>query len=150
MKLSRQISEQDAATVVVEPMALIERARSAAAHAYAPYSEFPVGAAVVDDKGRVFVGVNIENASHGLTICAERVAVFSAVAAGARQIRAVALTAKRRPAISPCGACRQVLAEFCEPNALVHSDAGNGKIKTWTVGELLPAAFEPKDLLGDR
>ena len=91
---------------------LLAAARAARAAAYVPYSHFPVGAAVRADDGRIFSGCNIENASYGLTICAERVALFSAVAAGARRIAAVAVVAGAGEPAMPCGACRQTLAEF--------------------------------------
>ena len=120
---------------------LLDAARAALDHAYAPYSSFPVAAAVRDDRGRVFVGVNVENASYGLTMCAERVAVFAAVAAGARSIAAVAVTARKARAITPCGACRQVLAEFCDGATPIFADAGNGSWTTYAAGELLPHAF---------
>jgi cytidine deaminase len=92
--------------------ALLAAARRAAERAYAPYSDFPVGAAALTVDGSVVLGVNVENASFGLTICAERVAVGAAVAAGHRQLRAVAVAAPRKPGTTPCGACRQVLNEF--------------------------------------
>jgi cytidine deaminase len=121
--------------------ALLARARSALAHAYAPYSDFQVGAAVIDDAGRVHVGVNVENASYGLTTCAERVAIGAAVAAGARRIRAVAVTARRLHPITPCGACRQVIREFADEDAPVASDAEDGSLVVTTAGELLPGSF---------
>lgn len=123
---------------VIDRRKLIEKARSLLERAYAPYSKFPVSAVVVDDRGREFTGVNIENVSYGLTICAERVAIFAAVAAGAGRIEAIAITAEKRKPIMPCGACRQVMVEFCNPDAKVFSDAGGKQIVTWTVGELLP------------
>ncbi len=129
--------------------ALLEAARAAIDFAHAPYSRFPVAAAVIDDRGRVFTGVNVENASYGLTMCAERVAVFTAVASGAKRIAAIAVTAKKMRAITPCGACRQVLAEFCEPTTPVHSDGGDGRLVTTTAGELLPNAFGPDALAAD-
>jgi cytidine deaminase len=131
----------------INPDILIEKAQECLSHAYAPYSTFSVGAAVIDNHGRIFTGVNIENASYGLTICAERVAIFSAIAAGATCIEAIAVTAEKLKPITPCGACRQVMAEFCEPNTPVFSDASQGKIMKWSVGELLPEVFAPKNLL---
>src|SRR5260221_5656245 len=91
---------------------LKRRARDAARHAYAPYSNFPVGAAVLADDGNVHVGANVENASYGLAMCAERTAIFQAVARGARRIRAVAVYTSTQTVTTPCGACRQVIAEF--------------------------------------
>jgi homotetrameric cytidine deaminase len=133
-----------------DPLALLDAARAALTHAHAPYSRFAVGAAVLDDRGRVFTGANVENASYGLAMCAERVAVFSAVASGARRIVAVAVTAKSRRAITPCGACRQVLAEFCAAATPVHSDGDDGSVVTSTVGELLPRAFGADAFAGPR
>ncbi len=126
----------------VNPSTLAIAARDAAARAYCPYSNFHVGAAVLAD-GRVFSGCNVENASYGLTICAERNAIFAAIAAGARRIQAIALVcvdaADDAPAASrmPCGACRQVIAEFAPPDTPVHIEG----VGTMTVAELLPSAF---------
>ena len=129
-----------------DPEALLTAARDTLANAHAPYSQFPVAAAVLDDRGRVFTGANVENASYGLTMCAERVAIFTAIASGARGIRAIAVTARRVPAITPCGACRQVMAEFCEADTPIYSDTAGGAIATWTAGALLPNAFEASSL----
>ncbi|HEY6478364.1 MAG TPA: cytidine deaminase, partial [Polyangia bacterium] len=95
-----------------ERAALVMAARAVRGRAHAPYSKFLVGAAVRDERGRIHVGCNVENASYGLTVCAERNAVAAAVAAGARRVRAVAVVSGSRPPASPCGACRQVLAEL--------------------------------------
>ncbi len=91
---------------------LIQRAIAARLNAYAPYSNFQVGAALLGKDGRVFTGCNVENLSYGLTICAERNAICAAVAAGVRKFAAIAIVADTREPISPCGACRQVMAEF--------------------------------------
>ena len=99
--------------------ALVRRAVRAASHTYSPYSGFPVGAAVMTSSGRVFTGCNVENASYGLTVCAERAAVLAAVAAGHRRLRAVAVAAGRGQAARPCGACLQVLAEFAAPDLVL-------------------------------
>jgi homotetrameric cytidine deaminase len=121
-------------------------ALSARANAYAPYSHFTVGAAVEAAGGRYFTGANIENASYGLTICAERTAVFAAVLAGASQISAVAVTGPDGVTTPPCGACRQVLAEFGAPGVpLTYARADGGWNET-TLGDLLPAAFDPASL----
>src|SRR5215831_7376160 len=120
---------------------LVARARAALVHAYAPYSDFRVGAAVIDDRGDIHVGVNVENVSYGLTICAERTAIFAAIAAGARRISAIAVTSAKERPISPCGACRQVMAELCDPAVEVVSEDPDGALVVWTVQELLPNAF---------
>ena len=127
--------------IPIDPQKLIAQARDCIDFDYAPYSKFPVAAAVVEEEGRVFTGVNVENASYGLTMCAERVAIFAAIAAGARKIVAVAVTAKNADAVPPCGACRQVMAEFCDPEASVYRDNGSSKPIHSTVSSLLPDAF---------
>jgi len=130
----------------VSPRALIATARESLARAYAPYSKFPVAAAVVDDEGRVFTGVNVENASYGLTMCAERVAIFTAVSAGAKKLRALALTSKNGSSLMPCGACRQVMAELFDSAAPVYSDTGKERYKTTSLRDLLPKPFGADDL----
>lgn len=119
--------------------ALVELAKKARVHAYAPYSGFAVGAAVLAADGRVFVGCNIENASYGLTNCAERTAIFSAVAAGARELRALAVVADGALPCSPCGACRQVIAEFAVERIILANLKGSRRVVTKE--ELLPFAF---------
>ena len=120
---------------------LVTRARAVRARAHAPYSNFRVGAAVLDEKGRIHAGTNVENASYGLTVCAERHAVAAAVAAGAKRLRAVAVVTPTSPPGSPCGACRQVLAEFAAPDALVLLASPTGGSEETTIGELLPRSF---------
>ena len=121
---------------------LVAAARDAATRAYAAYSQFRVGAAVRAG-GQVYTGCNIENASYGLSICAERVAIFAAIAAGARAIDALAVACVDAPpgagesGVMPCGACRQVMAEFAGPDLPVHVD-GAGDFR---LAELLPHAF---------
>lgn len=110
-------------------------------NAYAPYSGFRVAAAVLDEKGRVFTGVNVENASYGLTICAERSAISAAITNGAKKITAIAVVSEKQSSISPCGACRQVIAEFADDTTLVVTEGKNGEEVRITVGELLPMAF---------
>jgi cytidine deaminase len=126
---------------------LLAAAREAAKRAYAPYSDFPVGAAVLTADGTVVTGCNVENASYGLTVCAERTAVFAAAAAGHRAIVAVAVTAPRVATVTPCGACRQVLNEF-KPRGgdlIVVLDGPDGP-QLVALADLLPRAFGPADL----
>ena len=125
--------------------ALLDAARGAAANAYAPYSRFCVGAAVLADDGRVFTAANVENASYGLTSCAERNAIFAAVCAGVRSIVAVAIHTPTGTPVSPCGACRQVIHEF-GAEAVVVSGCDTGGTRRWSMAELLPDAFGPNDL----
>ncbi|MDD5656399.1 MAG: cytidine deaminase [Elusimicrobia bacterium] len=124
---------------------LVAAAVAAQKSSYCPYSRFPVGAAVLTDSGRIYTGCNVENASYGLSICAERVAVCNAVARGRRALRAVCVVAG---AARPCGACRQVLAEFSTKDTwlyLVDLDPATGRrtITRTTVFRMLPAAFDP-------
>jgi cytidine deaminase len=123
------------------------RAIDAQQQAYAPYSKFRVGAAV-QMSGDVFVGANVENASYGLTICAERVAVFSAAIAGKHGLEAIAVCSDASPPSSPCGACRQVLLEFARDPAAVTVTAINpaGERRSWTLAELIPDGFSGREL----
>lgn len=134
--------------MTIDATALIARARECLDRAYAPYSHFRVAAALLDDQGRLFTGVNVENLSYGLSLCAERVAICSAVAAGARRITAIAITSSGADLLSPCGACRQVLAEFAAPEVPVYCDAPGGP-RRWTVSELLPHGFAAAQLGAD-
>lgn len=123
---------------------LVHRAMAVRHRAYAPYSNYAVGAAILTTDGNVFEGVNIENASYPLSICAERTALFQAVSHGKRTFRAVAVATDNGG--SPCGACRQVLSEF-GLETIVYLVDGSGEITRETsVGELLPHAFTPDDL----
>jgi|ERR1700736_190914 len=120
---------------------LLRHARAAAVRAYCRYSEFPVGAAVADAAGKIFLGCNVENASYGLTVCAERVAIFNAVANGSRPV-ALAVSCSKGDAampstLMPCGACRQVMTEFLPDDAAISVDG----VRTFRLVELLPEAF---------
>src|SRR6202050_2942991 len=118
---------------------LIDAALAARAHAFAPYSHFLVGAAVEDDSGAIHTGCNVENATYGLTVCAERVAVFKAISEGARGFTRVAVVADTENLTPPCGACRQILWEFCGDVEIVLSNLA-GKTETLRLGTLFPRA----------
>jgi cytidine deaminase len=125
---------------------LIQIAMEARRHAYAPYSHYQVGAALLATSGRIYEGVNIENAAYPVTICAERVAVFKAVSEGEREFSAIVVATVNGG--MPCGSCRQVLAEFGLETLVIIAN-GDGKIiHQASIGELLPGAFRPKDLPG--
>jgi len=124
---------------------LKEVARSASQASYSPYSQFRVGAAVLTSKGKIYSGCNIENASYGLTNCAERTAIFKAVSEGESEILAVVVYTPTENLSFPCGACRQVLNEF-GPDCVVVSIGNGEKEEIKNVRELLPASFGPKDL----
>lgn len=129
---------------------LVARATRAREHAYVPYSGFAVGAALLTRSGEVFTGCNVENASYGLTVCAERVAIFNAVARGHREFRALAVVADTEGLCSPCGACRQVMAEFGDCRVILANLRGDRT--STSVSELLPAAFHfapPGDATGE-
>lgn len=130
---------------------LVELACAAREQAYAPYSGFSVGAALLDADGRIWQGCNIENAAFGPTVCAERVALFKAVSEGVRSFEALAVAGG--PAgeeiaafTAPCGVCRQVLREFCSDGFRIILAAPDGETRTFTLGELLPQSFGPSSL----
>lgn len=122
---------------------LYQAAREAAANAYAPYSQFPVGVAVRGLSGRIYSGCNVENASYGGTVCAERNAIAAAVVAGERQFDALLVYTPQDKLTPPCGLCRQVIAEFFLPETLIYSSNHQQQIQGWTVQQLLPDAFTP-------
>jgi len=126
---------------------LVAAARNAAARAYCPYSRFSVGAAVLTDRGQIFAGCNVENASYGLTICAERNAIFQAVAhsMGDLVIRAIVVYTPTPSPTAPCGACRQVINEF-GPDSLIISVCDGPSALQLRTDELLPSAFGPSNL----
>jgi len=126
---------------------LIDAAKRARRKAYCPYSRYPVGAAVLTETGRLFTGANVENASYGLSICAERVAIFNAVTRGEKSIRAVCVVAR---SASPCGACRQVMIEFSSKETElvlvnVEGDHGRDTVNRMPMHKALPFAFDPLD-----
>ncbi|WP_071460374.1 cytidine deaminase [Bacillus massilinigeriensis] len=125
---------------------LVEKAVEAQSQAYVPYSNFKVGAAVLTESGDVFLGCNIENASYGLTNCAERTAIFKAVSEGKKRIKAIAVVGHTEGPISPCGACRQVISEFATNETKIFLANNNGDIKETTIAEILPGYFSSDDL----
>ncbi|EXJ22465.1 Cytidine deaminase [Alkalibacterium sp. AK22] len=126
---------------------LVDKATAMLDKAYVPYSHFPVGAALISKSGEVFAGCNIENASYGLSNCAERTAIFKAVSEGHTSFDYLVITGNTEGPISPCGACRQVMAEFCEADMPVLLTNKKGKVKETTVKELLPGAFQSGDMV---
>ncbi len=128
----------------VQAVILAAAARLARREAYAPYSRYRVGAAVETEDGAVFTGANVENASYGLALCAERVAIFSAVAAGHRRLRAVAVATGSKIPAAPCGACRQVMAEFGVRDVYLVGSRGAPRRRRFR--DLLPHAFTARDL----
>lgn len=126
--------------------ALFERAVEASKYAYSPYSNVKVGACVLDDQGRMHSGCNVENASYGLTQCAERNALANAISTGmpASQANTILIYAEGFEVLTPCGACRQVMSELLPQDATVISCVSDTQSKSWTVGELLPDPFKLK------
>lgn len=133
-----------------EFLALQEAAKDAFNNAYAPYSNFHVGAAALTTSGKIVKGCNVENASYGLTVCAERNCLAQGVISGERKFSAIVIYTNQEKLTPPCGACRQVIVEFLSPEALVIAVNHNNEQKKWTVNELLPNAFTPKDLLENK
>jgi cytidine deaminase len=126
---------------------LIKRAKQARENAYVPYSKFKVGASVLNSDGEVYVGCNIENASYGLSNCAERTAIFKAVSNGKRDLKAIAIVADVEEGLCmPCGACRQVMAEFMDNEGVVICANTDGDYKIYTVEDMLPGAFTGKSM----
>jgi cytidine deaminase len=128
-----------------ERRSLIDLANEARRRAYAPYSNYPVGAALRTKSGRVFTGVNVENAAYPTGMCAERTAVFKAVSEGEREFEVIAVVTDNGG--SPCGACRQVLAEFGQDTIVLIANAEGTLLQETTVKELLPGAFTPEHLM---
>jgi cytidine deaminase len=130
----------------VEDKELIALAGKARLGAYAPYSEYPVGAALLTPSGKVYTGCNVENAVYGLAMCAERTAAFQAVCDGERKFTAIAVVTRNGG--TPCGSCRQVLSEFGPHMRVILADA-SGNHRAYTLDELLPDSFGPRDLVTD-
>ena len=128
----------------MDDKALVEAAKKAREFSYSPSSKFAVGAAVLTRSGKVYGGCNIENASYGITNCAERTAIFRAVSEGEREIVALAIVADSKRPVPPCGACRQVIAEFKIPHIIMANL--DDQIQTATCEELLPGAFSDEDM----
>jgi cytidine deaminase len=125
-----------------DELRLLPAAAKARRHAVAPYSNFKVGAAILTADGEIIIGANVESASYGLTCCAERVALFKAVTEGARRIRAIAVVARTKGGPMPCGACRQLLAEYASGAKVYIADTGKlRQFRVFTVAELLPEPF---------
>jgi cytidine deaminase len=123
---------------------LVSLAAEARKKAHVPYSNFAVGAALLAKSGQVYTGCNVENASYGLTVCAERIAVFKAVSEGEREFEALAVVTEN--GVTPCGACRQVLIEFGDDIQVIVADA-DGRQRAFALTDLLPEGFTPQDLL---
>lgn len=120
---------------------LISGARAARRNSYAPYSNFHVGAAVLTEDGKIYTGSNVENASYGLAICAERSAISNAISHGKRKVKAIAIVTGNEKPVSPCGACRQVIREFADVDTLIIMVGNSGACETKTIDELLPLSF---------
>ena len=131
-------------TISSEYQSLIDLANEARKRAYVPYSNYPVGSALRTKSGRVFTGVNVENAAYPTTMCAERIAIFKAVSEGEREFEAITVVTNNGG--SPCGSCRQVLAEFGLDTIVLIADGKGNLVEEMTVSELLPEAFTPKHL----
>ncbi|GED31371.1 cytidine deaminase [Brevibacillus centrosporus] len=132
----------------MDKQALMKQAIEARKRAYVPYSQFQVGAALLTEEGKVYLGGNIENAAYSLCNCAERTALFKAYSEGDKQYKALAVAADTPKAVSPCGACRQVMAELCPPEMPVYLTNLNGDVWETTISALLPGAFTKEDLRG--
>lgn len=126
---------------------MFNKALEAQKNAYVPYSEFPLGAAVLTENGSIYTGANIENASFSLTNCAERSAIFTAISEGKRKIKSLLIVSSTEEPVTPCGACRQVINEFADGEVEVIMMTEAGKELTMSSTELLPGAFSDKDMV---
>ncbi len=138
MKLNKSNTE------LIDWQPLITQAKKASLNAYAPYSKFHVGAAAIDSDNNIYSGCNVENASYGLTVCAERNCLSFAVNQSSKTITALLVFTQQERLTPPCGACRQVIAEFLSQDASIASANHLDHLKVWTVAELLPDAFTPQ------
>lgn len=127
---------------------LIEEAIKIMNHAYAPYSKFQVGAALLTKSGKVYTGCNIENAAYPVSCCAERVAIFKAISEGETEFQELAVAADTSRPVPPCGSCRQVMSEFFPKTMNIHLTNLTNETKSFTMEELLPFSFDSEDLLG--
>ncbi len=127
--------------ITMKEIDLIKKAKATRLKAYAPYSKFKVGAALLTKSGKVYTGANVENSTYGLTVCAERVAVFNAINQGDKDFIKIIVAADENPPVTPCGACRQVLSEFARDLVVVCVNL-KGKIDRYSLKELLPEPFE--------
>ncbi|WP_220096142.1 cytidine deaminase [Companilactobacillus bobalius] len=132
--------------VEINEQQLFDVADKAMQNAYAPYSHYQVGAAILCDNDKIYSGVNIENASFGLTNCAERTAIFKAVSEGAKKAKAIVITNGTKEISKPCGACRQVMSEFMGPDDIVFLANNRNDCKKYTFKEILPLAFSDEDM----
>lgn len=135
----------------IDERKLVELAKKAREYAYAPYSHFKVGAALLTKSGRVYMGCNVENVSFGAANCAERTAFFKAVSEGEHSFSAIAIVGapsgnETKDACAPCGICRQVMREFCDGDFKIVLEDGNGGVLSYTLAELLPESFGPENL----
>lgn len=127
--------------MIMAPRKLVDVANQALNDTYTPYSHFPVGAALLGENGEIFKGVNIENVSFGLTNCAERTAIFTAIAAGQRHFHGLVISGRTDEPIAPCGACRQVMMEFFDPDMPIWLINDQGKEIETNIAELMPGSF---------
>jgi len=141
MDMSKGAQDNDRIMEGLSAREMVDMALRAQQHAYVPYSGFHVGAAVLADNGKVYTGCNIENASFGATICAERTAIAKAVSDGARRILAVAVSSDSEGPTQPCGICRQVMSEFCSEDMPLYLSNRNGEYAEYAFRELLPNQF---------
>ncbi|TGD23090.1 cytidine deaminase [Companilactobacillus suantsaicola] len=132
--------------VEINEQQLFDVANHAMKNAYAPYSHYQVGAAILCDDQKVYSGVNVENASFGLTNCAERTAIFKAVSEGAKSVKAIVITNSTKELSKPCGACRQVMSEFMGPEDIVFLANNQNDYQKYTFKEILPLAFSDEDM----